>query len=335
MFKLNSPIIFGIVAIITSILYFYLHIRHASWVYEDITWLWARINSNYTFTGNWRTLMDSFPSKDLALFTFSQGDPRVVHLWNLVIHIVNAILLALFIEEILNCGWIIGSLFLINPLTIQAVAYGAGRAELLSLTALLIFLWFAIVSFANDNFRWFGIVLSILMMLTTKPTIIIIAPFLLMLLYYYGYNYNWLDGLGWKLFSFCLLGLLFVAPNVMAQVHSTISKWDWFRIQSVAAWRLMASGITGLNLSIDHAWWLAPMWLSIVTVICIIVTGIVVVIRKSSSTFGLGFFWIAIIPRLLTPNYLGWIREHHMYVPAVGICIMMSSLFTDKELSNV
>lgn len=278
------------------------------------------------------TIKDSFPNKDFALFTFIDSSPRITHSISLVIHILNALILVALVNEWFGNGWIVGTLFLINPLTIQAVAYGAGRAELLSLTGLLAFLWYGTMSYLNYPSRYLGVMLSIIIMLTTKVTIILVMPFLLIWVYTTNLEGFWLKSLNLKLFCAFLIGVLVAAPNIMAQVHSTITKSDWFKTQLVASWKLIYISLTGQGLSIDHPWWLASSTMQIVAIIAIIVVGIIVWIKKFSPvSFGVGWFWITIVPRLLTPNYLGWIREHHMYVPTVGICIALGSLLMEEN----
>lgn len=108
----------------------------------------------------------------------------------------------------------------------------------------------------------------------------------------------------------------------------------WIAVQTYASWRLSYEALTGQGLAIDHPWWLVSTDLQILSVVFAVLTIIIILRFKNYSLtiFGIGWWFIAFSPRLFTTVSLGWIREHHSYIPLVGLCIALGSLFQNKEL---
>ena len=330
--KLNKFRTFALITFITVIIYYFQHIHSAEFVFEDSQWI--------GFTGSWnpKSLMMNIPNNFLAIWSFYifPHEAPVEHSVNLLIHIVNALILASLINQWDGPGWIVGSLFLINPLSIQAVAYAAGRSELLGLTELLGLLWFATVNDLSVFYRWIGFLLYAIAMLFTKATLIVFTPFLLIWIYLSDYDLYWLKKLDLELFAIYLISILFMAPRVIAHISSDIPLWHWFLAQTSASWMLLYSALIGRNLSIDHAWWMIDFRLQLISAVALIIAIIMILIsRYPFISFGLGWWFITISPRLLIPSKLGWIREHHAYVPLVGICIALASLIQELSCLHV
>ncbi len=335
--QLNRPRVFFILVLITTVIYYFQHIRTAEFVFEDSQWT--------SFSGwNIKSLLNNIPNNSLALYSFYifPKTPQVQHGVNLLIHIINSLILALLINEWNELGWIVGSLFLVNPLSIQAIAYVSGRSELLGLTELLILLWFASVDLFSTLTRWIGLILCATAMLFTKATLIAFTPILLIWIYmsdYYTYWYEqWLKRLDLELFAIVSISVLCLTPNIIAHIHSNIPFFHWFSSQTTASWMLMYSALTGRNLSIDHAWWSVNFSIQLFSVAALILVAcFMIAYFYSPMIFGLGWWLIAILPRLLVPSKLGWIREHHAYIPLVGLCISLSSLIQlfDEESYEV
>lgn len=333
--RLNRFRTFALIAITAIAIYYIQHIRSAEFVFEDSQWVSV---NNLSSLGDLKFQLLNIPNNTLARLSFlvSQST-RVEHSVNLIIHIVNALILALLIEQWDGPGWIIGSLFLINPLSIQAVAYAAGRSELLSLTELLGLLWFASVDSSSTKLRWIGFSLVMLMMLITKPTLIVFMPLLLIWVYVSDYYLHWLEGLDLKFLIVSLILILCLSLRMTTLVSHSIPLWHWFLAQTTASWMLLYSALTGRNLSIDHAWWMIDYKFQILGVVCGVLIIIIILLppRKFHAvTFGLGWWVIAFAPRLFIPSSLGWIREHHAYVPLVGFCIAVGELIQHFELSR-
>lgn len=311
-------------AIINILIYYFRHISTSEFVFEDTQWLQILIF-------NWKFIIKTVPNNYFAIWTFYvySNDAIIQHSVNLFIHILNALVLALLIENWDGPGWIIGSLFLINPLAIQAVAYAAGRSELLSLTALLSFLWFISVDDSDLSKRWIGLAFSVAIMLTTKPTVILIAPFLFIWLYISNYDIRLLKGIKWL--SLGIPIIIFLCLHILS-IRSQIPVKYWIMAQTSASWNLMYSALTGRNLSIDHAWWAINFDLQVAWIIAGIITIIVIALNnKHRIAFGLGWWWISLAPRLFISSTLGWIREQHAYVPLVGFCIALGSLIGESD----
>jgi hypothetical protein len=315
--SLNNFRVFIIVAIFTSTMYYAEHIRKAQFVYEDTNW----INStNYS--------LFAIPSNRLTLISFYYNTPKIAHSINLGIHIFNGLLLSMLVEAwFLDFGWVTGSLFLVNPLATQAVAYASGRGELLALTFLLALLWYSTGSSLRQSFRWAAIGFCLILLAFIKVTILIVAIPLVIWVYVSNTRVSYLKNI-----SMLLAVFLVPIPSLVLKysqiIKSDIPYFRWVAVQTYATWRLLFEALTGSGLSIDHPWWLASFSAQIVSVVCVIIVIAIILAKKFSAiAFGIGWWLIAFSPRLLSSVDLGWIREHHAYVPLAGLCTALGSLF--------
>lgn len=346
----NTWKIFAIVSAITIALYGWLHVRSAEWVYEDSTWRRGGVvehpltaSSDQTkFMPSPLATLAALPNRHLAMWTFylTPDDPRVAHAINVGLHLLNALLLALLLQRWGLSGWVAGAVFVAYPLTTQAVAYAAGRSELLSLTSVLGTIWFASASDAHVVTRWVGFVVSWLVGLASKPTVAIIVPLLLLWVFICQRdwmtkrrNHLWLPGLQLELwFAFALM-LGVMAYRVLDGLKADIPLWRWIAVQTSGAWTLL---VNPFHLSMDHAWFLTPDPLQIASLIAWFLFGAWLVLSDASREirFGLGWFWLAILPRLFVRDQLGWMREHHVYVAVAGLAIAISAWYESMVPSS-
>lgn len=168
---LNNKSIFFFVLSVTVLLYVKLHVLTASWVFEDDRW-YNGLNEVYNRGFNFHFIR-SIPNNDLTLLTFWRNTPRAAHEINLIIHVVNALLLVKLVNLWDAPGYLVGSLFVSNPVASQAISYAGGRGELLSLTTILITLLLL------ENYKYKGVGVMIALSLVIKPfLILIILPIL-------------------------------------------------------------------------------------------------------------------------------------------------------------
>lgn len=335
---LNNYKTFILALLATMSIYYIQHIRTAGWVFEDSTWInggvYTSVQPGYPnppIPTLWQAVK-YIPNRYFTMWTFyfTPNNVKVAHAINVGIHIFNGFLLAILINAWAGPGWIVGSLFLIHPLASQAVAYAAGRSELLSLTAMLSILWIIYVSNNSNIFRWIGLIVCILISCMIKPTLVaIICP--LIIWTYMNTDYKkWLPGLGAEILVCALPIIAIICGIVLMKTNSDVPLYRWFLVQTSAVWRLLFQSIIPYHLSIDHAWWTLSIYLQIISVIALLVLFILLSIQYSEkytmAVYGIGFWWLSLLPRLIVRDQLGWIREHHVYTALAGICITLGSL---------
>lgn len=337
---------FGLMLLLTVALYGFLHVRSAGWVFEDTTWRNGGAKhvgdmqwELYQMPSIW-TMVTSIPNRHLTAWTFylTPDDPRVAHGINVAVHVVNALLLALLMNRLGAPGWAMGVIFLILPLASQAVAYASGRAELLSALSVLGACWFALVSRWRVWLRWTALLGILVLGSMTKPTFAaIVIPLVLWLDWFYGRET--LDWLWESAFFVGLPALAWLIWHILTRpqlVVSTVPLWRWIGIQCGAAWMLLAASVLPLHLSIDHAWWTMPDSVQIVAIgVTLFIAAVLIdeALAKPASyaTLGIGWFWIAILPRLLVRETQGWMREHHIYVSLLGIAMALGGWLGTKQ----
>ena len=327
----NIKKIFFLVLFVTCSLYYFLHIRTSVWVFEDNSLGSGWFSARNGFTYDLHRVVESVPNTYFVIWTFyiTPWAPYVVHLINFFIHILNTFLLILLVNRWKGLGWFTGLIFLINPLSIQAVAYASGRAELVSLTVLLTFLWFCTASRALRILRWLLLIACIVLMTMTKPTLLVVSTLVLFIVFINRKcEIRWLFGLWPMILLISLVELIFLIPRVLAIAPSQIPLWRWFMIQTAASWKLMLVALTGIGISIDHAWWTISLTFQVIAVLSLPILVYFVIFAKEKYSWialGLSWWWSALLPRLIVHDQLGWIREHHAYVPLAGFCIAISS----------
>lgn len=320
--SLNKPWFFFLVAVVTSLTYYFQHIRLAEFVFEDPNWI---ITDFYKWS--WHDLY-AIPGNRLTLVTFIHNTPIIAHSINLLIHVINALLLSILIESWFGSGWIVGSLFLVNPLASQAVAYASGRGELLATGFLFGFLWFSTCSKLSSDKRWILFQVCLLGIATTKATILAVTVPLLIWVYISDAEIENLEGLKYLIVLF-LLSIPILIYEYLNVIKSNITIYRWFAIQSYASIKLFYEAATGRGLAIDHSWFLISTSLQVLAALGIItLLFIAIKMRKSLIFFGIGWYIISFLPRLLAHVNLGWIREHHAYASLPGFCIFLFSLLS-------
>lgn len=335
---------FAVLAVLICAIYGVLHVRSAGWVFEDSTWRNGgakRVGEREWTLYQMPTLVEmirTIPNRHLTAWTFyvMPEDARIAHASNLAIHVLNAALLALLIQSLGWNGWMVGSIFLLHPLASQAVAYASGRSEMLAATAVLSTIWFATVSRERPQTRYIAFALCLLAGAMTKPTfIVVVFPILLWTVWHSSAHpldirSHWLPGLEYVILAVLSAAIpLSAAVLWRAQSHpEQIPIWRWAAVQSVGFWSLLSAAWIPWHLSIDHAWWSLPtplQILALVSTIALLAMLAVDAIRgRSVVALGIGWWTLALLPRLLVRDTMGWMREHHAYLALMGMSIVIA-----------
>lgn len=313
------------------------HVSRAGWVYEDDTWLAALSLFVGRMPPLWQTL-SQFPNRHLTIWTFYlTPNPHAAHAFNVGLHVLNATVLGFLLERWTDAprAWWSATLFVVCPMAIEGVAYASGRPEALSLLAILGAVWFAHASFAIDAVRWMGFLLCAGATMFTKPTAVaafgpLLAWALVML------PTRPLIGVPWLLFRLAPLPIGVAVTRILVRpqdVVNTIPLARWVGIQSWAIVSLTARAEVPSHLSLAHAWWTVPTIVQIMAAAGVLVAyaGLAVVWVRSKGhggliLFGLGWWLLPWIPRLLVRDTIGWIAEHHAYMALPGLAIAIPAL---------
>lgn len=276
-----------------------------------------------------------------------KGQPWAFHADNLALHLVNGALVGVIAANLLvpPAGWVAATMFLLHPLNSEAVAYGAGRTEVLStcfalLTLLLLIkgkVWWAPVTFV--------------LALSAKESAIALAPLLL----WYALLYR--EGVLVKAQSLRLwsrsfvplvlagLGAGWIAQTVILKeylVQADMPLWRYFLVQATAFWRYVWMVPTLYGQSAEHPFDVLPFWLqglaglALVWFLCMIpLVWLANDLMKPSKrrmgiVFALGWIAFALLPRFVMriPEIL---NEHQVYLWSVGWCLLIAAVWTSRK----
>ena len=156
-----------------------------SQVTSGLSWSTIRWSLTATEQANWHPLTWLSHALDCQFFGLNAGYHHII---NLVFHVLNTILLFLFLQEVTRSrlrSFVVAALFAWHPLNVQSVAWVAERKNLLSTLFLLLtfgaYVWYARKPHWNRLAAVFG---AFALALAAKP-MVVSAPFLLLLLDYW------------------------------------------------------------------------------------------------------------------------------------------------------
>ena len=261
--------------------------------------------------------------------------PAGYHFTNLLFHILSVMLLFLFLRKIKippAGSFVLSLVFAVHPVLTQAVAWIPGRNDML-LMILFLSSFILLIRYLEKP-EFVTILLHSLIFLAalfTKETAVIIPVIIggFSLLYF---------RCGWRKLLVPLAGwLAALATWMLVRSTATLSK-EW-----ISPAQMLLTGFGRLGVIVQYLGKIfLPVNLSVFPVAedITLVWGIValaglaalVVWSKSYSRpltwLGLGWFIIFLVPVLIVPKSLNdQVFEHRLYLPVIGILIMLSQAF--------
>ncbi|MDP7068896.1 MAG: hypothetical protein QF815_00070, partial [Candidatus Peribacteraceae bacterium] len=267
-------------------------------------------------------------------------NPFIFHLTNLLLHIANALLITWIIRLIfkrLDIAIILGLLFLVHPLNVEAVSWAASRKDVLS----SFFFFATIVGYLryketrSTRLHFCNICLFVLGLLA-KVSIIPLPVVLLCIDWYQNGALKWNDV--WQKKGYIIaaipFGLLALLGKDVVLVRSSpihiallIPKTTFFYLQKI---------IAPLNLSIfysidpEEVTLINPTIIIPVLLSCISIAALWI-FRKKIHTIIMG---VAVMFALLMPsflqyyrgNYLYYATDRYMYMPLLGVLFIIAFL---------
>lgn len=165
-----------------------LYVTQSSLTQSGLTWKGVSKLLADVHTGNWHPLTMLSHIVDWELFGWKAGG----HHWsNLILHIINAVLLFLLLNQLTGAIWrsaMVAVLFSIHPINVESVAWVAERKNVLST-----FFWFLTMLFYVHYVRkpaptaFLPVVISFALGLMSK-SMLVTLPFVLLLMDYWPLN---------------------------------------------------------------------------------------------------------------------------------------------------
>lgn len=329
-------------ALLIVTLWAYRDVRSAPFVYEDANF----VSENPAVTGHEgiqigraRWLANVVNRVQWVI----SPTPRAFHLGNVVLHLLNGALVAgvaWTITASLGAAWLTAAIFLLSPIQTEAVAYVAGRTELLA-AAFALLAWLV----AAQASRWWqhGLVwICLALAVSAKESAIVLVPLLCLSDVVKGRSLS-----PWRL-ALLLVPVALIAVSVWRFDYlsqSPLALLPYAATQATALWRYLALVIVPYGFTVDHdfelvAWgwrWLA-LWLvaSGAAVLAFLLMSVgseenapeplwaLLSPAAGPIVFGLCWALIALAPRFVMriPEVL---NEHQLYFAMVGISLALGS----------
>lgn len=334
---------FAVIALLTILSY--RSVWTAGWVYEDAN----AVQANPSVTGKTPIAIDRArwlsALSHRIVFAAVGERPRVHHLVNLALHLINGALVYViagaFVAPI--GALLAAAVFLLHPIQSEAVAYVASRSELLATCFALLAFWRAL-----EARRWHEHLLvwvAVLAAVCAKESAAVIVPLIAITdafrnrrlsLWRYAVLLLPVVWMGYSIFRFDYLTRAELTPMAYAATQAT------------AVWRYLAITVLPIGQNVDHdfdlvAWgwrWLALAGIGVLALVPITASLEYIdgdhkrVLRTWDQwrgarpmAFGIAWFLIALSPRFVMriPEVL---NEHQFYVPFVGLCLALSAILT-------
>lgn len=266
--------------------------------------------------------------------------PFIFHFNNLLQHITSALLITWIVQLLfkrLDIAVILGLVFLVHPLNVETVAWAASRKDTLS----SLFFFATIVAYLRYKethkalLHYWSIGLFILGLLA-KVSVIPLPLVLLCIDWYQNTSLTWKDV--WQKKGYILaaipFGLLALLGKDVVLVRSSpiniallVPKTTFFYIQKILApfhlsifYSIDPSEVTVLNSAI-----LIPLLLAVFSVM------LLWIYRKRIRTVitGAVIMFVILIPSFFQyyrGNYLYYATDRYMYLPFIGVLIMIAAL---------
>jgi hypothetical protein len=285
----------------------YLPVRQAGLVYEDANWASA-VASPFSI---------QMPGRGLSLLTlkWTRDDLQQAHAANVGLHLLNGLLVYGV------AGWLAAIVFLVHPLNVEAVAYLAGRSDVLMTTGVLL----AVLGGMRGS--WVAIVVGSLLAATSKELGVIAFP-LGVLAYWQAHGLTRrarvvlvLAGLAGAALAAPVAWLWFTLP--VGHGGSTFPYLTFLGYQLIAVGRELALCVVPVGFTLDHdPIGLSPWWA--VVALVAVVAGLVAVVGAQSSRLRFACVWMVLVlaPRLGLSSG-EFIHESHWYVLMPAVCLVL------------
>ncbi|MEI7801228.1 MAG: tetratricopeptide repeat protein [Bacteroidota bacterium] len=295
--------------------------------------------STFQVMGNYHPLVLFVYS---IIYSFVQLDPKVYHLVNLCIHLVNTVLVLYVILEltdVFEIAVVVSLLFGIHPIHVESVAWVSELKDLMYTAFFLLSLFYYIRYIKNDFKRKFFIlsILFFFLSVLSKGMGVSLSIVLLLIDYFMGRKFNA------KIFiekiPFLILSVIFGLVAIKAQQALGA-------VQDIALFSIPQRLVFACYGFITYIWKLIiPVQLSAYypypaktgesipamfygypLIVIALLTAVYFSIKKSNKVFfGIGFYAVTVALVLqLIPVGGAIIADRYSYIPSIGILLLFA-----------
>ena len=310
----------------------YLPVRTAQFVYEDETYV---LPAQRALTAG-----EVFAPRGLTAVSFRLNalwggrDPSGYHAVNVFLHLLVGVGVYALAARWLQARYALlaSALFLLHPIQTEAVAYVAGRAELLAALGTLGVVWAVTaprVTATHLGLALIGAVVAI----GGKDLGVTAGPLALLALGWFRWS-----GWSWRVLGVASVGVLAICVLAWAvasvrMLHnpyvgqSPYHGFGYLCMQSWALWTLLRLVIWPVGFTIDHDLELVSRVGAMGSLAAgLIAVGLAWHLRRRWPVVSFGVFWmvLALLPRFFVP-IPELLNEHQLYTPMIGIVLALSA----------
>ncbi len=266
----------------------------------------------------------------------------VLHLGNVMVHIINGLLVFTIIKQFIVNKWavLIGVLFfLLHPIQVEAVAWISEFRGLLAALFVLLSLYYYLKNQANLSYL--SLIFFVLAVLS-KPSAVVLVPFMF-LLNYFHYDFKIAKNIQ-KTLPFALIALIFVLITSSVQLgridfaQHSLDFWQrpfvWldsiiFYIYKIIYPYHLSASYTLSPKFISAQWWFYPLALAPLALGVLLWLG-----RKtqpllvfSAALFVAGFFSTSGFVSFVFSKY-SLVTDRYIYIAMIGIALFIATVFS-------
>ena len=314
---------------------------------KDLSWTGIKAIFSVDLMGNYHPL--TLLSYAIEYAIAGKADPALMHLTNIVFHVLNTVLVFLLGRQLLVDHWggvIMALLFALHPMHVESVAWIAERKDVLY-TCFFVLALLSYLRYVKDgSARSYVLALVFFVMsLLSKSAAAALAPLLFVLDYWLRRSWNWRIVLE-KLPFFVLaisFGVLALSSQAVAMDESFAPHYPLWQRPLIAAYALsfyLLRFVAPYGLSAIHPYpvdpgdGLAPFLGPSIGVALFL--GAMLVLAYRSKTYwritvtGVLFFLITLAMVLqLLPVGRAIVAERYTYVPYIGLSLIVARLVVD------
>lgn len=257
--------------------------------------------------------------------------PYGYYIFNILLHFLNALLLFLLLEKLLQnrvISLLIAGLFAVHPINSEAVVYLSSRSDLL-VTLFLLLSFYYFLKFEEskkESYFLFTLFLFILALLS-KESALILPP--LIFAWYYCRAEEIKPKLK-RITVIFLLAIFYLAIRIALYGYIDNPRfvrtfWENILIQSKVTFFYLRLFLWPYPLTPDHQTIISsPGGLIAFIMILLLIT--IIIFKRGKNYlfyFGLSYYLIGLVPKFYGKlNFVA--SEHHFYLPSIGIYIILA-----------
>lgn len=302
---------------------------------KEIRWAFTTTHGELWHPLTWFSLM-----LDHQLYGLNAGG---YHLTSLILHILSSLLLLGLFHRMTGSLWpsaFVAALFALHPLHVESVAWVSKRKDVLSAFFWMLSLYLYVYYTEKQTLRrYLPVLFSFVLAIMSKP-IVVTLPVIMILLDYWPlkrFESHKTNLFLWQLKEkapFFILSVFFSIVAIYAQPILFIKDWPFPLgsriINALVAFVIYLEKIFWLhNMAVFYPFYgQAPLWqVSGAAALILVVSAAVIIAIKRLPYLFVGWAWYAItlFPVIgIIPIGNKTMSDHYMYLPSIGITIMVA-----------